>query len=371
MKYKKILLCVTGLSPQVVTETLYALAIKSQTKMSRWIPDEIQVLTTEEGAGRVKLALLHEKTGWFHKLLHEYNLPAIKFDAAQIHVLCDHNGHKLQDIRSVQDNRDAADYITEKVRQMTAESETEVHISMAGGRKTMGFFVAYALSLFGRKQDHLSHVLVSPPFESHPEFYYPTRESHVIYLQGDHNKPIDTRKAEITLADIPFVRLHEGLHEQLDTGEISFSRAIELVQSELSSLSLKFYPADRIIMAHDKILKISPSEYAFYWWLAERQRNKLAGVHWTQVGLNTEFLGYYRKLVNDHSGNYEKTRIALDKGIDKEYFEQKKAKVNGWLVKQLGKRIAQPYLITRQQIIPGSHYSRFGLMLEPKQIEIF
>lgn len=37
----------------------------------------------------------------------------------------------------------------------------------------MGFFVGYALSLFGRAQDRLSHVLVSDPFESLTDFYYP------------------------------------------------------------------------------------------------------------------------------------------------------------------------------------------------------
>jgi CRISPR-associated protein (TIGR02584 family) len=30
---------------------------------------------------------------------------------------------------------------------------------MPGERKTMGFYVGYALSLFGRAQDRLSHVI--------------------------------------------------------------------------------------------------------------------------------------------------------------------------------------------------------------------
>jgi CRISPR-associated protein (TIGR02584 family) len=31
-----------------------------------------------------------------------------------------------------------------------------------------------ALSLFGRPQDRLSHILVTHEFEAHPEFVYPT-----------------------------------------------------------------------------------------------------------------------------------------------------------------------------------------------------
>lgn len=38
----------------------------------------------------------------------------------------------------------------------------------------MGFALGYAMSLFGRPQDCLSHVLVSDPYERVPDFYYPT-----------------------------------------------------------------------------------------------------------------------------------------------------------------------------------------------------
>ncbi len=40
---RRILLAVTGLTPQVVTETLYALACRPQTP---WVPDEIHLVTT-------------------------------------------------------------------------------------------------------------------------------------------------------------------------------------------------------------------------------------------------------------------------------------------------------------------------------------
>ena len=58
--------------------------------------------------------------------------------------------------------------ITNLIRAFTADPESALHVSIAGGRKTMGFFLGYALSLYGRAQDKLSHVLVSPPFESSP-----------------------------------------------------------------------------------------------------------------------------------------------------------------------------------------------------------
>jgi len=46
---RRILLAVTGLTPQIVTETLYALAIGCK---PAWLPTEVHVITTEEGAER-------------------------------------------------------------------------------------------------------------------------------------------------------------------------------------------------------------------------------------------------------------------------------------------------------------------------------
>src|SRR5947209_15251583 len=60
---RRILLAVTGLSPQVVTETVYAL-----TRIEpAFVPTEVHLLTTGEGAERAKLTLLSEKPGWFHR----------------------------------------------------------------------------------------------------------------------------------------------------------------------------------------------------------------------------------------------------------------------------------------------------------------
>ena len=89
------------------------------------------------------------------------------------------------------DNDATADAITERLRAFTADPETALHVSIAGGRKTMGYYLGYALSLFGRPQDRLSHVLVSPPFESHPQFYYPSPGERVIHTLGPNPQPLD------------------------------------------------------------------------------------------------------------------------------------------------------------------------------------
>lgn len=169
---RRILLAVTGLSPQVVTETLHALAVSAQ---QPFVPTEIHLITTAEGAERARLSLLSADRGWFKRIRDDYALPEIAFDSTHIHVLRDAEGKPIADIRTPEDNLRCADFITEAVRAFTADQQAAVHVSIAGGRKTMGFFLGYALSLFGRDQDRLSHVLVSEPFESSWNFSIPPR----------------------------------------------------------------------------------------------------------------------------------------------------------------------------------------------------
>ena len=62
---RRILLAVCGLSPQIVTETLYALASAPEFP---FVPTEVHLITTREGAQRAELSLLSDDLGWFHKL---------------------------------------------------------------------------------------------------------------------------------------------------------------------------------------------------------------------------------------------------------------------------------------------------------------
>ena len=107
---RRILLAVTGLSPQVVTETLYALSVE---RVPAFAPTAIHLVTTAEGAERARLSLLTPEPGWFQRLIHDYGLPPIEFGPEHIHILHDDTGRQLDDIRSLTDNAIAADAITE------------------------------------------------------------------------------------------------------------------------------------------------------------------------------------------------------------------------------------------------------------------
>lgn len=363
---RRLLVAVTGLTPQIVTETLYALTVDQETP---FVPTEIYLITTGEGAERASLSLLHPECGWFHRLRADYGLPAIAFDSTHIHVLRDAGGQPLSDIRTLDDNTRAADTIAEAVRDFTRDDECALHVSIAGGRKTMGFYVGYALSLYGRLQDRLSHVLVSSPFESHRGFFYPTPKSHFIRAPEPDGRRYDAKDARVTLAAIPFVRLREGLNSGLMEGTASFSRAVEDAQRSLPPIGLELHPSKCMVNAGGELFRMRPALFAFYWMLADRARRGRPGVHWSE-SIEGELLGYYGRVVSTASGDYERAEHAFARGLSAENVNPAKTHIKEELERRLGRRRAAPYLIKALERIPGTRYSRFGLDLPPGAIRI-
>ena len=363
MNKQHILLAVTGLTPQVVTETLYALYRQGQT-----MPTEIHILTTAEGYQRARLTLIND--GWLAKFYRDYQLAPPDFTEQSIHVLPQADGSPLNDIRSQADNQAMADGITEWIRRLTASPDSSLHVSIAGGRKTMGFYAGYALSLYGRSQDKLSHVLVSADYEAHQQFYYPTPYSAVIYTNDANRKPLDTQNAEVMLADIAFVRLRHGLDNALLTGKSSFSQSVATAQTALGPAHLRISIKQRELIAHGKTIKLIPADMAFYLWLLHRQHQQQPEPCCPSDGApDSEYAAAYLRhyhALHDKLGGADRTLNQLQNiGMSKNFFEQRKSRINKVLQQQLAPG-ASPYLISAVGHRPRTRY-RIGLEIE--QIE--
>lgn len=74
-----------------------------------------------------------------------------------------------------------------------------------------------AAQLYGRPQDRIYHVLVSPEFESSGVFFYPPRQSRLIQLQDKNKQPFfkETRWAKVTLLPLAFVSVRERISDEL------------------------------------------------------------------------------------------------------------------------------------------------------------
>ncbi|MBW1910795.1 MAG: TIGR02584 family CRISPR-associated protein, partial [Deltaproteobacteria bacterium] len=206
---KNILLAVTGLSPQVITETLYALH-QNNRKV-----DAIHVITTRDGKERIYADLLGGKSGHYFRYLEEYGIEpsSIDFGHSNIHVIIDGHGNEIPDISNESDNEHLLRKCLELTFHFTSDPENCVLFSVAGGRKTMSSCLTLAAQMYGRNQDRLYHVLVSPEFESSRDFYYPPKKSRSIELKDKNGQPFfkETRYAEVNLIHIPLVSIRDQL----------------------------------------------------------------------------------------------------------------------------------------------------------------
>lgn len=358
---RRILLAATGLSPQVVTETLYALAVNPG-RRPMFVPTEIHVVTTQQGYKSARLTLLSEDPGWFHQLCSDYHLKKIDFRDENIHVLRDAGGSELHDIRTPADNELAADTITEWVREFTADPASALHVSIAGGRKTMGYYAGYALSLYGRPQDRLSHVLVSPPFESLTDFFYPTRDSRVIYSREPKSQPLDTRDATVTLAEIPFVSLRHGLPHRLIEGRARFSESVDAARLTLGAPTLEIDLGGRRVRCSGRIVDLPPTELALLAWFARRVRDGQGPVVAPKDGAPApeyavQYMQEYRRIIGP-MGSDERTRVRMKDGMGKQAFMETKSK--------LGKRLRNALGMAANAFLPkiiGKKLSGYALPL--------
>ena len=318
------------------------------------LPHEVHILTTAEGAERARLALLSDQPGWFHRFMADYQLSGIEFDAARIHVLRGPDGQPLADIRTADDNACAADQIAEQVRRFTADKNVHLHVSLAGGRKTMGFFAGYALSLWGRDGDRLTHVLVSDPYESSWDFFYPTPYERII--EARNGKLADCQHAEVTLADIPFVRLRHGLPQALLDGRSGFAQAVQAAQDQLGPPRLLIDLKARQIDAAGRRIALAPAELAFLAWFARRALQGRAGLERPSDAEPSQahahaYLAEYRHILG-HLGDDDRAATRYRHGMSQGDFDERKSKLKRALVDALGSAAAQPYLIVGEGRAP-------------------
>lgn len=363
------LLAVTGLSPQIVTETLYALAVRPDDGPRRFVPTEVHIITTQEGAERAKLALLHPESGWFHRLRAEYDLPPIAFDTSRIHTLKDAAGRAIEDLRTPADNTAVADAITDFVRDLAADPDCAMHVSIAGGRKTMGFYLGYALSLYGREQDRLSHVLVSAPYESHPHFFYPTRASVVIHTLDRDSRPYDAREARVALADIPFVRLRDELPPGFVDGSARFGDSVAAAQRAITPIRLVLDATRRRVCAAGESIALSPVQFSFLAMFARRQQRGPAWLACPSEGAPEmeharAFLAELGRTLGELDDS-DRTLRRLQDGMTRDFFSETKSKLHRTLRRSLGRHRVQPYLITSEG---GRLNRRYGLTIAPGAI---
>lgn len=347
---KNILFLVTGMTPQIITETVWALACDPNND-KKWLPDEIYVLSTEDGLNQIRSRLFDD--GVFAQFKADYPVLAnIQFNDDSLILIKDRE-QVLSDLKTPLDNELTADLICQTVREFTSDDNVCLHVSIAGGRKTMGFYAGYALSLYGRSQDKMSHILVEPDFESATGFYYPTPNDYYVE-QKFTGKRLNAKNAKMWLADIPFVRMRGAIYDkhQLKSDD-SFSQVVEKINQSFGSVKLSLDIANKTVLVNEKfcIDDLEPKEFAFLYWFADLKKQGKIGIiapnkKWSNAtkderdsidNLTDEFKFYYDEFKN----------VSDDFRMDKAIFENVKSNLKSKLEQHLGVELSQKVAIVQ------------------------
>ncbi len=229
-----VLFAVLGMSPAVITETVWALARAERPV----VPDRVVVLTTVPGRETLERTLFTgSPCAWDRMVaaLAKLGSPVagkLKFGSAADHVRLfpDPSGRRnLTDIAGTAENSAAADFMLHELRAFTENPDVAICASIAGGRKTMSALLMSCMSLLGRRQDRVLHVLVNPPFDGAltPAFLFPEKG-------GKHVAPDDrvwrASSAKIELVDVPFVRMRGWYEDAFKNAPPGYAALVKGVQ---------------------------------------------------------------------------------------------------------------------------------------------
>src|SRR3990172_8205775 len=260
--YREIIIFVAGSTPQIITETLYALIKQAPEPV---IPDELYMITTSSGKARIEEELLQK--GRFSSFCEEFGLRPDILNERSFIVIRDADDASLDDIRTTVHNERAGDTIVNLIREKTSSMDTRLHCSIAGGRKTMSFYLGSALQLFGRPWDKLYHVLVTPQFESNPEFYYKPSKDREIIISDDKGavvKRLNTADAEIHLAELPFIRLRDKLRLNGKTFKELVLEGQKEIDTALTQPAIRVNIKERVVTIGDKVMEVKPIHLVIY-----------------------------------------------------------------------------------------------------------
>lgn len=273
-----VLLAAMGLSPAVLTETLWALAVRDPA----FLPHRVLVLTTAPGRDRLRELLFGPGAGW-RRLLEELErreVPTagkLRFGPAEeaVRVIpAPSRAGDLADILTREENETMADYFAETVRGLTQNHDIRLIASIAGGRKTMGALLHAVITLHGRSCDRITHVLVSDPWDRVGGFLYPGCPG--LFVHPDHGGPLDSGEAEVLLSDVPFIPLRYLFEREIKRHAGGFSRLMNSLRERVAGLDdslvlrLDGNPDQPVVEIGGKPIPMAGLHYAFLLYFAGR-----------------------------------------------------------------------------------------------------
>lgn len=268
-----VLLCTLGRSHAVVTETLWAMMNPDDARY-RIVCSTVVVLTTAAHDDKIGAFLWDDdhraardraredgtvEDGWSffasqRRLLHDricelYEETGEEAPAISYLPVRDEDGAIIPDVSDQEQNRLFADEVMRQVlRQVRRQamtgpvadpiddldlksleklednSDVTLHVSLAGGRKSMSSYAHTALMFFGRPRDQLSHVLIMPPELEDPKtkFWWPGKHG------AGAKSVVPRNQAIVKLIDVPFIPMRLTVPKGVTVEDLKYREFVEL-----------------------------------------------------------------------------------------------------------------------------------------------
>jgi CRISPR-associated protein (TIGR02584 family) len=254
---KKTLIAVTGLTPQIITSTLYCLNRQKGVEI-----DELYVVTTSKGRDVVlgidreyKYLPLKKQ---IRDMCEKFGFKVPRFTENKNIIVAEEESIEIPDMRSEEANKIFPNVLCRFVKEQASDIYNTLYCSISGGRKSMGVYLALAISLFGKENDKLVHVLTTPDNERQ-KLPYPLNKK---------------QEKEFDLTEIPFVRLrtilndflrHETSIKLIREKKLKYSDIVELTQLRLSREKLYIDRKNgQIYYSDNPSVKLEPRELELY-----------------------------------------------------------------------------------------------------------
>ncbi|MGN0828900.1 MAG: CRISPR-associated ring nuclease Csm6 [Akkermansia sp.] len=267
---KVVLISVVGMTPAVLTETIWAL----YQERPELLPDEVVVYTTEMGAKgleTIKEPVGEEPSIW-QQLSERVGKPGMLLRSC---IFKDRNDVPLKDIVSGADQQLVADQLLHEIRGFKSElgDSCSLVASIAGGRKSMSALMYAAMSLGGDAGDIITHVLADERASDCQDFFFPEQEKQALCTRHG-GQPFAAAEVRLELAEIPFVPLRALVGEAVSSARGSFATLVNRARQRVQEAAGAVIPKVVIDCKSDKLLvEINGKPIS---WVKEQEQEQFA-----------------------------------------------------------------------------------------------
>jgi len=309
-----VLIAVTGLSPAVLTETLWALA---HDRIRPTIPDKVIVLTTLTGAQRMKDQLFGADELWLtlrRQLLGKNHATDLRLDFAEtpdrLKVFTRKSGGKrmeLDRMDTLEETESVGDCLVEEIWNWVGRPDTRVLSSISGGFKTMSALMYAAMSVLGAPEDRILHVLVDDPFDggTKPLYYWPDQPTQALLTTrpskaGPAGTMVKASLMKPVLTDVRFPALRKLFMDYGFKKPPSFAALVQRCQESVDTLAahpietLELEPATLEVRVNHQRVEVSPTQFYILLYLADCV--KMGHEFEDAKALNADFLEFLQRL---------------------------------------------------------------------------